>query len=76
MRRGKAHFQDASGKENKTELKNGVEQTVDGTRCYCWQSSGSGPTFWVTETPKEAKSLTEADDEHGAADYGYCLGRI
>ncbi|KIE02323.1 hypothetical protein MAJ_01981, partial [Metarhizium majus ARSEF 297] len=55
MRRGKVCFKDADGKENKTELKEWVEQTVDGTRCYCRQSSGSEPAFWVMEMPKEAK---------------------
>ena len=52
-REGKVSFRDLDGHEFKTKLKDWVEQTVDGTECFYWQSTKSGRAFWAWELPRD-----------------------
>lgn len=51
---GNVSFRDLDGHEFKTEPKDWVEQTVDGTGCFYWQSTKSGREFWAWELPRNA----------------------
>lgn len=53
--RGKAYFRNTEGHEVKTELKDWMGQTVDGTQHLYWQNPKSRQTSWATELLTEAK---------------------
>ena len=55
---GKVSFRDLDDHEFTTELKDWMEQIVDGTQCFYWQSTKSGRAFWASELPRDTNKGT------------------